>query len=617
MTLHDFYATMYLVYYPEIQKLTYKGENMKQFQISYINDESFYKKLEEIKQWCDTNISYTILFRIYSSDMDVEHIKHVCDMLDEKMPDALYLGCTANANILNGVLTDARIVLTCTVFEYETTQVKLLYYPFLEENAKEVVSELKEYCDTNTWVSSVEMHATMLGMSVREFCDEMSTLRSDIQVFGGGACNVDTNDITTVVFSKGNGFSMHGIVFLLLGGSDFHTYSTFISGWRPLKRKFKVTKASGPVLTELDGEPAFDIYQRFLNINKNVNLVSNTLEFPLLMDYKGVDVLRVPLVASEGNSVILTAEVEEGADVRLAYGDPETILDRILHDGQKIADFQPEIIQTFSCASRKAFWGDEHVSDETIPFNRVAPTSGFYTGGEFLRTNGILRHFNVTLVFAAMREGGLKNSERVNMQNTAHDDAENERITLINRFISFIDASTEEFEKLNKKLAITAITDGLTNLYNRAEIENRIRSEMEERVSNEELGDLSLIMLDIDDFKKINDAYGHKEGDRVIIALSDILRKVMNSVPSSSLGRWGGEEFMILLPDSNIDEATEFAETIRKEFASVSYKMAGCQTVSIGVIQAKDDEDADMLYSRVDKALYTAKARGKNQVVRL
>lgn len=78
---------------------------MKQFQIAYDNDTALCKELEKIKQWCDTNPSYSTVFRIYSADMDVDHIKHVCDILDEKMPDALYLGSTSQANILEGAIT--------------------------------------------------------------------------------------------------------------------------------------------------------------------------------------------------------------------------------------------------------------------------------------------------------------------------------------------------------------------------------------------------------------------------------------------------------------------------------------------------------------------------------
>ena len=599
---------------------------MKQFQLAYKTDASFRKALDAIKKWCEANSSYATVFRIYSEDMDLKHIKHVCDILDEKMPDALYLGCSSHANILDGALAKEKIIISCTVFEYKTTQVRLLQFPFLEENAKEVVDKLKEYCNANPWVSAVEMHATMLGISMRELCNEMSTLRNDIQVFGGGAYNPKMDNATTFVFSKGNDFSEHGIIFLLLGGSDFHVYSTYIAGWKPLTRQFKVTKARGAILYELDGEPAFNIYQRYLNIHRSSDsIISNTLEFPLFMDYKGVDVLRCPLGLNEDDSLMMATETPEGSLVRIAYGDPRTILSSIRHDGQNIANFQPEVIQTFSCAARKAFWGDENISDETILFNGIASTSGLYTCGEFIRTDGAVRNFNITLVLAAMREGEPKNSEIVDFYDAKLDNIESEvRIPLIRRFVSFIEASTKELdesnrklEELNRKLVLSAITDGMTKLYNRAETERRIRSVVDKHKQKETSRHLSLIMLDIDYFKKINDVYGHKEGDHVIIALSDILRKVTSDIHPSSLGRWGGEEFMVVLPNSDIAEAAELAEKIRKEFASVSYETAGCQTVSIGVVQAKEGEDADNLYKRVDKALYMAKENGRNQVVKL
>lgn len=586
---------------------------MKQFQIIYKNDKSFHRALKRINQWCNTNPSYTTLFRIYSTDMNLEHIQHVCDILDEQMPDALYLGCTSHANLINGALTQNQIILSCTIFEYESTQVEVLQLPFSEKNVKRTVDKLKEYCNANSWIKAVEMHATMLGMSVKGFCDEISTLRDDIQVFGGGAYNPNMDETTTVVFSKGKGFLAYGIIFLLFGGDDFYIYSTLISGWKPLSRKFTVTKSHREILHELDGKPAFNVYERFLNISRNDKLITNTLEFPLFMDYNGMDVLRCPLGANDDGSLLMATEVTEGSTVRLSYGDPETILNSIRQEGQNIANFQPEVIQAFSCAARRAFWGDENISDETILLNNVAPTFGFYTVGEFLRINGEIRNFNITLILAAMREGEPKDCEIVNMYDARLDNIENERIPLIRRFVSFIDATTSELEETNKKLAQSSITDGLTGLYNRAEIERGIKSSLE----LQESGKLSLIMLDLDNFKKVNDTYGHKEGDNVIIALSDVLRNVLSDVHTAYIGRWGGEEFMVLLQNIDINKATELSEKIRLEFASISYESAGCQTVSIGVTQAEANETSDTLCTRVDKALYTAKANGKNQVVKL
>ena len=586
---------------------------MKQFQIAYINDEAFHRELDEIKQWCDNNPSYTTVFRIYSASLDLERIRHICDILDEQMPDALYLGSTSNGNIMAGALTKNEVILTCTVFERASTQAKLLQIPFSEENIREDVRRLKEYCDRNPWVSNVEMHMTRLGMPVRTFFDEMGSLREDILIYGGGAFTPDPNVITTAVFSKGNDFSDHGIVLLLLGGEDLHTYGMYISGWKPLRRRFKITKANQLVLCELDGEPAFNVYQKFLNIEKNDQLVTNTMEFPLFLDYNGTDVLRCALDVYDDNSLLLTSIVPEDTTVRLAYGDFETILSTIRHDGQNIANFRPEAIQVFSCASRRAFWGDDDISSETIRFNNVAPTAGFYTGGEFLRINGFVFEFDVTLVLIGMREGEPKSQEVVRMNDARFGDAD-EKVPLIRRFVSFIEASTADYEELTEQLAIASVTDGLTSLYNRGEIERIIRNSLNERTQQGASGNLSLIMLDIDDFKKTNDAYGHQEGDQVIIALADVLRKATDGTPAS-LGRWGGEEFMILLPNSAIGEASALAEKIRAQYASVTFEVAGRQTVSLGVVQAKDGEDADALYSRVDKALYMAKANGKNQVV--
>ena len=591
---------------------------MKQFQIAYCDENSFREELAKIQQWCDTNPSYTTLFRIFSADLKL--IGHICRVLDERMPDALYVGCTSHANMLDGALNLAPATLSCTIFEYETTQVKLLQFPFTEENEKEVAQQLQAYCEANPWVTSIELYATILGLSAQEFCDEMKSLRSDIQVFGGGACNPVLDDITNYVFSSGNGITSQGIVFLLYGGSDLHTYSTFISGWTPLRRKFKVTKAHRDLLSELDGIPAFRIYKRFLNIENNADLVPNTLDFPILMDRNGVDVMRCILAANEDDSVVLTAEIEEGIDIRLSYGDPDMILANIKRDGQYVANFRPDVILAFSCGARKAFWGDDAISNETTLFHNVAPTSGFYTGGEFLRVGGFLHHFNCTLVLAAMREGEPKTDEIKSLYDATLDENQSKRIALVQRFISFIEASTADFEEsnqqleeLNRRLTRSSITDGMTGLYNRTEIERGIIN-----VLNMYKGtDISLVMLDLDNFKRVNDTYGHKEGDHVIIALSDVLREVFDGIASAYTGRWGGEEFMVLLPGCTGEEAVAYAEQVRTKFSALTYDLAPSQTVSIGVTQAADSDTCDSFCSRVDKALYTAKANGKNQVVQV
>jgi PleD family two-component response regulator len=190
-----------------------------------------------------------------------------------------------------------------------------------------------------------------------------------------------------------------------------------------------------------------------------------------------------------------------------------------------------------------------------------------------------------------------------------------------------------------------AVTDPLSSLFNRGEIQRRINKCVAEKSQG------CLVMLDVDNFKQINDNFGHREGDNVIKGLSYVMRKaadecgvsgvnahdvVMEDIDGmyteakgkkedspifdifnvkTPIGRWGGEEFMVLLEDSSLEKATEFAEKVRKAFNEISFEMAGHRSVSVGVIKIKEGESADAACVRVDQAMYQAKEGGKNRVV--
>ena len=120
---------------------------------------------------------------------------------------------------------------------------------------------------------------------------------------------------------------------------------------------------------------------------------------------------------------------------------------------------------------------------------------------------------------------------------------------------------------------------------------------------------------EIDNFKKVNDTYGHREGDIVLKQLADILRNITTEVvPDGKAGRWGGEEFMVLLPSSDEAKAIEVAEKIRLDFLNIEFPKAKHQTISLGVTQLIPGEDSDTGAMRADDALYDAKHLGKNCV---
>jgi diguanylate cyclase (GGDEF)-like protein len=161
-----------------------------------------------------------------------------------------------------------------------------------------------------------------------------------------------------------------------------------------------------------------------------------------------------------------------------------------------------------------------------------------------------------------------------------------------------------------------ATRDALTGLVNRRVLTAKLDQEVKLREQNN--SELSLLIFDLDLFKRINDTYGHHAGDVVLQAFADILRE--HSRPQHMVGRYGGEEFLAILPDCTLAEATELAEEIRQAchhytvyIEEDNYEIEF--TTSIGVAHWRGEESAEVLVKRVDQGLYQAKAAGRDMVV--
>ncbi|MGD8110293.1 GGDEF domain-containing response regulator [Vibrio sp. TRT 17S01] len=179
-----------------------------------------------------------------------------------------------------------------------------------------------------------------------------------------------------------------------------------------------------------------------------------------------------------------------------------------------------------------------------------------------------------------------------------------------------LDAKTAQLAKLNQELELLASEDGLTKIKNRRFIDNKI-SELISIHGRHQLP-MSLILLDVDNFKLYNDNYGHIEGDKCLIALADMLQKLFTR-SDETVGRYGGEEFVVLLGHTDAEQALIEAKRIHKALDALKLKheysaAAQVVTVSQGVLSLtpKGFESIDELYKLADNALYEAKKQGKN-----
>ena len=180
-------------------------------------------------------------------------------------------------------------------------------------------------------------------------------------------------------------------------------------------------------------------------------------------------------------------------------------------------------------------------------------------------------------------------------------------VFLIVQDVTELAASEQRLLDLNTK-------DPLTGIYNRRYLESRLKSECERHHRYKR--EMSLVMFDIDFFKKVNDTYGHQCGDFVLMSIATAIFRLARS--SDCLARYGGEEFCCILPETTSDDAIAFAERFRAHVAESVVTCVGADvrvTISLGISELQEGDTPDHLLKRADDALYQAKKQGRNRVV--
>ena len=189
---------------------------------------------------------------------------------------------------------------------------------------------------------------------------------------------------------------------------------------------------------------------------------------------------------------------------------------------------------------------------------------------------------------------------------------------IYNKWVDFIKEEGHKISKINEELLCKASQleekaslDFLTKLYNRQKFNSFLEYEINKANRYKEQS-LSLLLIDIDFFKNVNDEYGHLVGDNVLQEVAKIL--TICSRQTDIVARWGGEEFVIMLPQTNIEEALYVAEKLRATVEKHKFSEINHITCSIGVSQYHRIENKTTLFKRVDEALYKAKNKGRNRV---
>lgn len=537
--------------------------------------------------------SASILVQFFiAGDFSVRNVRLI-DLVQQAAPNAVVVGTSTAGEIRNGQLDIHSTNISFTYFE--STQVSALALesePGLEE---ETGAKLKAFMDTLPQpIAALELLSiTTMGLAVDKI---LSVMNPSCPIFGGAAADYGFQYERLFIF-EGSRVIRNGVVAVFFSGDNLQVYTDYFTGWKQLGIPLRpgLISDNGLVVKTLNGRAAAYMYRKYLGTPTDKNFLKRTFAFPFMVKRGNTFIVRTPIVTDDA-ALSFMADIKPDDKLYLSYGNPTELIHNIGRLQQAVADFCPQAVYLFSSISRREILR-ENCDLETLPFQDIAPTGGFYSFSEVIGQEESQYVLNSALVAAAMREGP---ATPTSAEFEPSERRKRIRNSLISRFTRFIEATSDDYEEKRRELKELSMTDELTGLANRRRMEKQY-------VQRREQNKLSAVFLvDIDHFKQINDCFGHMEGDRILREAAGLLSQV-----KGLCGRWGGEEFLIF-PDGN--DAAAQAERLRAAFEACHFGITLPVTVSIGLSYLEPGDDLTDLCQKADEALYQAKASGRNQV---
>ena len=552
-----------------------------------------------------------VLMQLYNPKIDADD-EAIVDYINANCSNACLVGLTcANIADIEYDIKDKPIELNVTFFK----KTRLIEYDFDLDIATGFVAGriINEVLDDIQDAKCMLVCSSCGRAVIHSFTSEFR--HHNLPMFGAKAGRSIRALNTAQAYGQRAG--ANNIVAVRYSGKDLQLYMDNCLGFKEIGVEMLVTKTNGDnIISEIDHRPATEVYSKYLKVSPGKYFVQNVCEFPMIFHRKGCVIARVPSAYGEDNSIHFTSDVVKGETLRLSYGSADNLLDTISESVAGMKDFKPEAVLLFECGNRVRFL-KEKASSETSCFRILYPEVSVAVGYAelFMSADGHGGVQNSALVAVGLKENTDAEDKYRPCVNYIDDseiqEDEREYIPFVDRILNFLERTSIELDTVNKELGKIAYTDQLTKIYNRWELENKI---------NEVLGFCAadntpacLIFMDIDHFKHVNDTYGHDVGDMVLRASVDIVKD--NLKPSHVFGRWGGEEFLYVLPETDMDKALEFAESLRSQIEQSCFTTVQHITMSFGVTQYKAGDTIDSFVKRADEGLYKAKESGRNRVV--
>ena len=581
---------------------------MKTISTYYKNQAEFAEFVRQHQQMLFSQENTSVLVQVFCGRNDPGYIKQLLVVISAELPVAYIIGATTAGAIINGEVCGQETVLVISAFQHTTIRIG----NFHNEGQGDFVLGRHIAATLGSDMANVVL---LFGAGKETTPDQVlkgiEMENPQLLVAGGRAGN--SGKVNSELVFYNHGIIDHGFVGVVLEGTVLKVRSYSHLGWQPIGKEMTITKVKGNRVYTINSIPAYQIYRRYLGIDKSCNFL-NTIEFPLIVNHNGFLMARTPMIYYEDDSIGFAGELSQGDSVRLSFGDAGLILEMIEQLCLKILQEDVETIFIYSCESRRGFL-QELSSIETAPLQNIAPTSGFFTFGEYYHADGknYLLNATMTVLLLTERDETQREIEQKDYSCLApvclsHADKVVERSRgVLKALTHLINIVTAELEVANHNLHYIGLHDSLTGIYNRTFFDQ----EMERLGKIDET--VGIIICDMDYLKLINDTLGHEFGDKIIKLLVATLQEACRK--EDVIARIGGDEFAIL-----VTGVVDLATVCARIDAVIQTARAQDEThllyLSMGFAQRTkgSEQSLNEIFTAADKAMYQSKFEQKKMV---
>ncbi|HWP95572.1 MAG TPA: PAS domain S-box protein [Syntrophomonadaceae bacterium] len=369
-------------------------ETINTYYEDYISLEKFVKNNHELLLSSNTS---AVMAQIFSGICDENNLIAISKQIRELIPGSQVIGTTTSGEIMNGLVSGLKTVLSFSVFRHSS--IKAAFAEMKDGNDYELGRSIAATLNSDK-AQVLILFTTGPTLNAGQLLEGVQSVNAGLPVAGGSAGN-NRRSTKRFVCCNENATDC-GVVGAVLEGDHLTVSCHSHLGWQPIGKEMIITKADGSRVYTIDHIPAFQVYRRYLGIGPTSDIM-DVVEFPMIICKNGLEIARSPALRHDDDSIGFFGDMAEGDKVRFSFGHVDMIIEKMDNLLQMVKQQPVQSIFVYSCASRRGFL-QESSQIETLPLQDIAPTAGFFTSGEFFHADNSNQLLNATMTTLVLSE---------------------------------------------------------------------------------------------------------------------------------------------------------------------------------------------------------------------